>query len=129
MFSPQDQLSADMYNFASKEGDFARYYLMVGPATASLIFIQDQRQPKWAAFTLVHVWQLLEAQADYHRRSLAALDEAIPNIQLQQGEQRGTVFHTRKKTWAHKPQSRFYFRVVDGEAGVWHGPGGAPEAE
>ncbi|XP_037112294.1 rho GTPase-activating protein 17b isoform X3 [Syngnathus acus] len=51
----KDQLSADMYNFASKEGDYARYYLM-----------------------------LLEAQAEYHRRSLAALEEAIPNIQLQQ---------------------------------------------
>ncbi|KAG8006998.1 Rho GTPase-activating protein 17, partial [Nibea albiflora] len=51
----KDQLSADMYNFASKEGDFARYYVM-----------------------------LLEAQADYHRRSLAALEAAIPNIQVQQ---------------------------------------------
>ncbi|XP_061555889.1 rho GTPase-activating protein 17b isoform X5 [Phycodurus eques] len=51
----KDQLSADMYNFASKEGDYARYYLM-----------------------------LLEAQADYHRRSLAALEQAIPSIQLQQ---------------------------------------------
>ncbi|XP_051905010.1 rho GTPase-activating protein 17b isoform X3 [Hippocampus zosterae] len=58
----KDQLSADMYNFASKEGDYARYYLM-----------------------------LLEAQADYHRRSLAALDEAIPNIQLQQ------------ESWTEKP--------------------------
>ncbi|XP_060921391.1 rho GTPase-activating protein 17b isoform X3 [Labrus mixtus] len=51
----KDQLSADMYNFASKEGDYARYYLM-----------------------------LLEAQADYHRRSLAALEAAIPTIQIQQ---------------------------------------------
>ncbi|XP_056144182.1 rho GTPase-activating protein 17b isoform X2 [Lampris incognitus] len=51
----KDQLSADMYNFASKEGDYARYYLM-----------------------------LLEAQADYHRRSLQALEAAIPTIQLQQ---------------------------------------------
>lgn len=25
----QDQLSADLYNFASKEGDYARYYVMV----------------------------------------------------------------------------------------------------
>lgn len=31
--------------------------------------------------------QLLEAQADYHRRSLAALEAALPTIQLQQGEQ------------------------------------------
>ncbi|XP_071777300.1 rho GTPase-activating protein 17b isoform X1 [Centroberyx gerrardi] len=51
----KDQLSADMYNFASKEGEYARYYVM-----------------------------LLEAQADYHRRSLAALEAAIPTIQLQQ---------------------------------------------
>ncbi|XP_053708228.1 rho GTPase-activating protein 17-like isoform X1 [Synchiropus splendidus] len=51
----KDQLSADLYNFASKEGEYARYYVM-----------------------------LLEAQADYHRRSLAALEEAIPTIQLQQ---------------------------------------------
>ncbi|XP_077389000.1 rho GTPase-activating protein 17b isoform X2 [Festucalex cinctus] len=58
----KDQLSADMYNFASKEGDYARYYLM-----------------------------LLEAQADYHRKSLAALEEAIPNIQLQQ------------ESWTEKP--------------------------
>ncbi|KAK1877457.1 Rho GTPase-activating protein 17 [Dissostichus eleginoides] len=48
----KDQLSADLYNFASKEGDYARYYVM-----------------------------LLEAQADYHRRSLAALEAAIPTIQ------------------------------------------------
>ncbi|XP_069569578.1 rho GTPase-activating protein 17b isoform X1 [Brachyistius frenatus] len=51
----KDQLSADMYNFASKEGDYARYYVM-----------------------------LLEAQADYHRRSLVALEAAIPTIQIQQ---------------------------------------------
>lgn len=35
----------------------------------------------------VFVYQLLEAQADYHRRSLAALEAAIPTIQMQQGEQ------------------------------------------
>uniref|UniRef100_A0A671YEB9 Rho GTPase activating protein 17b n=1 Tax=Sparus aurata TaxID=8175 RepID=A0A671YEB9_SPAAU len=51
----KDQLSADMYNFASKEGDYARYYVT-----------------------------LLETQADYHRRSLAALEAAIPTIQIQQ---------------------------------------------
>ncbi|CAJ1076505.1 rho GTPase-activating protein 17b isoform X1 [Xyrichtys novacula] len=51
----KDQLSADMYMFSSKEGDYARYYVM-----------------------------LLEAQAEYHRRSLAALEAAIPTIQIQQ---------------------------------------------
>ncbi|XP_034449691.1 rho GTPase-activating protein 17b isoform X3 [Hippoglossus hippoglossus] len=51
----KDQLSADMYNFASKEGEYARYYVL-----------------------------LLETQAEYHRRSLAALEAAIPTIQIQQ---------------------------------------------
>nr|XP_020472074.1 rho GTPase-activating protein 17-like isoform X2 [Monopterus albus] len=51
----KDQLSADMYSFASKEGEYARYYVM-----------------------------LLEAQAEYHRKSLAALEAAIPTIQIQQ---------------------------------------------
>ncbi|XP_062294553.1 rho GTPase-activating protein 17b isoform X1 [Scomber scombrus] len=51
----KDQLSADLYNYSSKEGEYAQYYVM-----------------------------LLEAQADYHRRSLAALEGAIPAIQSQQ---------------------------------------------
>uniref|UniRef100_A0A8C1Y0I7 Rho GTPase activating protein 17a n=1 Tax=Cyprinus carpio TaxID=7962 RepID=A0A8C1Y0I7_CYPCA len=56
----KDQLSADMYNFFSKEADYARYYVM-----------------------------LLEAQADYHRKSLTLLESVLPTIQAQQGE--GTV--------------------------------------
>ncbi|XP_018610263.1 rho GTPase-activating protein 17-like isoform X2 [Scleropages formosus] len=51
----KDQLAADMYSFCSKEGDYARYYVM-----------------------------LLEAQADYHRRSLALLEIVLPTIQAQQ---------------------------------------------
>ncbi|XP_033827014.1 rho GTPase-activating protein 17b isoform X1 [Periophthalmus magnuspinnatus] len=51
----KDQLSADMYNFASKEGEYARYYVL-----------------------------LLQAQADFHRQSLAVLETAIPTIQIQQ---------------------------------------------
>uniref|UniRef100_A0A8B9RDU6 Rho GTPase-activating protein 17 n=1 Tax=Astyanax mexicanus TaxID=7994 RepID=A0A8B9RDU6_ASTMX len=49
----KDQLSADMYNFFSKEGDYARYYL-------------------------------LEAQADYHRKSLSVLESVLPTVQAQQ---------------------------------------------
>lgn len=33
------------------------------------------------------MFQLLEAQAEYHRRSLAALEAAIPTIHMQQGEE------------------------------------------
>ncbi|XP_057201097.1 rho GTPase-activating protein 17b isoform X2 [Triplophysa rosa] len=51
----KDQLAADMYNFSSKEGEYARYYVL-----------------------------LLEAQADYHRRALASIESALPSIQSQQ---------------------------------------------
>lgn len=58
----KDQLAADMYNFSSKEGDYARYYVM-----------------------------LLEAQAEYHRRSLASIESVLPTIRSQQ------------ETWTEKP--------------------------
>uniref|UniRef100_A0A8D0DTT0 Rho GTPase-activating protein 17 n=1 Tax=Salvator merianae TaxID=96440 RepID=A0A8D0DTT0_SALMN len=51
----KDQLAADMYNFISKEGDYARYFV-----------------------------SLLEAQADYHRKSLAVLEKVLPEIQAHQ---------------------------------------------
>ncbi|XP_056608567.1 rho GTPase-activating protein 17b isoform X2 [Triplophysa dalaica] len=51
----KDQLATDMYNFSSKEGEYARYYVM-----------------------------LLEAQAEYHRRALASIESALPSIQSQQ---------------------------------------------
>uniref|UniRef100_A0A3B3RBC6 Rho GTPase-activating protein 17 n=1 Tax=Paramormyrops kingsleyae TaxID=1676925 RepID=A0A3B3RBC6_9TELE len=51
----KDQLAADLYSFFSKEGDYAQYYV-----------------------------SLLEAQADYHRRSLSVLESVLPTIQEQQ---------------------------------------------
>ncbi|XP_030646688.1 rho GTPase-activating protein 17b [Chanos chanos] len=51
----KDQLSADLYNFSSKEGDHARYYVM-----------------------------LLEAQAEYHKKCLELIENALPSIQIQQ---------------------------------------------
>ncbi|KAM9457597.1 rho GTPase-activating protein 17b isoform 2-T2 [Clarias gariepinus] len=58
----KDQLAADMYNFSSKEGEYAQYYVM-----------------------------LLEAQAEYHRKSLASIESALPTIRSQQ------------ETWMEKP--------------------------
>ncbi|XP_046722177.1 rho GTPase-activating protein 17b isoform X6 [Silurus meridionalis] len=58
----KDQLAADMYIFFSKEGEYARYYVM-----------------------------LLEAQAEYHRRSLACIESVLPAIRSQQ------------ETWMEKP--------------------------
>ncbi|CAL1599029.1 unnamed protein product [Knipowitschia caucasica] len=51
----KDQLAADMYSFSSREGDYARYFVT-----------------------------LLEAQADYHRKSLTVLESVLPTIQAQQ---------------------------------------------
>ncbi|XP_044193740.1 rho GTPase-activating protein 17a isoform X1 [Thunnus albacares] len=51
----KDQLAADMYSFFSKEGEYARYFVT-----------------------------LLEAQADYHRKSLTLLEGVLPTIQTQQ---------------------------------------------
>ncbi|KAM4715827.1 rho GTPase-activating protein 17a isoform 2-T3 [Anableps anableps] len=51
----KDQLAADMYSFFSKEGDYAHYFIT-----------------------------LLEAQADYHRKSLSVLESVLPTIQAQQ---------------------------------------------
>lgn len=102
VFIPQDQLSADMYNFASKEGDYARYYVMVGALQFSGTKMEMWFKVHfdctiwacllhhvlitWTVWLFCFVLQLLEAQADYHRRSLAALEAAIPTIQIQQGE-------------------------------------------
>ncbi|XP_066432644.1 rho GTPase-activating protein 17 isoform X2 [Eleutherodactylus coqui] len=51
----KDQLAADMYNFLSKEGEYGQFFVT-----------------------------LLEAQAEYHRRALAVLERALPEIQAQQ---------------------------------------------
>ncbi|XP_072273645.1 rho GTPase-activating protein 17 isoform X2 [Pyxicephalus adspersus] len=51
----KDQLAADMYNFVSKEGEYGQLFV-----------------------------SLLEAQADYHRKALAVLEKALPEIQAQQ---------------------------------------------
>ncbi|XP_028332211.1 rho GTPase-activating protein 17a isoform X3 [Gouania willdenowi] len=51
----KDQLAADMYSFFSKEGDYAHYFIT-----------------------------LLEAQADYHRKSLTVLENVLPTVKAQQ---------------------------------------------
>lgn len=58
----KDQLSADLYHFCSQEGEYAGYFLT-----------------------------LLEAQAEYHRRSLSALESLLPSIKAQQ------------ESWTEKP--------------------------
>uniref|UniRef100_A0A8D0EC63 Rho GTPase-activating protein 44 n=1 Tax=Salvator merianae TaxID=96440 RepID=A0A8D0EC63_SALMN len=58
----RDQLSADMYNFVAKEIDYANYFQT-----------------------------LIEVQAEYHRKSLALLQNVLPQIKAQQ------------EAWVEKP--------------------------
>ncbi|KAJ8345026.1 hypothetical protein SKAU_G00292190 [Synaphobranchus kaupii] len=58
----KDQLSADLYNFCSKEGEYSCYFVT-----------------------------LLEAQAEYHRRSLSAIESLLPSINAEQ------------ESWTEKP--------------------------
>ncbi|KAB1262947.1 Rho GTPase-activating protein 17 [Camelus dromedarius] len=52
----KDQLAADMYNFMAKEGEYGQFFVT-----------------------------LLEAQADYHRKALAVLEKALPELRAHQG--------------------------------------------
>ncbi|XP_069426481.1 rho GTPase-activating protein 17 isoform X6 [Ovis canadensis] len=58
----KDQLAADMYNFMAKEGEYGKFFIT-----------------------------LLEAQADYHRKALAVLEKALPELRAHQDK------------WAEKP--------------------------
>ncbi|XP_037669476.1 rho GTPase-activating protein 17 isoform X2 [Choloepus didactylus] len=58
----KDQLAADMYNFMAKEGEYGKFFVT-----------------------------LLEAQADYHRKALAVLEKALPEMRAHQ------------EKWAEKP--------------------------
>nr|XP_044986813.1 rho GTPase-activating protein 17 isoform X4 [Jaculus jaculus] len=62
----KDQLAADMYSFMAKEGEYGRFFVTVCS-------------------------QLLEAQADYHRKALAVLEKALPEMRAHQDK------------WAEKP--------------------------
>lgn len=105
----QDQLAADMYSFFSKEGDYAHYFVTVSAARSEMfehefmwecLQLQDYRGTDLAGqiiyfllllflFNLIFpilFLQLLEAQADYHRKSLTVLESVLPAIQAQQGK-------------------------------------------
>ncbi|XP_069920672.1 rho GTPase-activating protein 17 isoform X5 [Oryctolagus cuniculus] len=58
----KDQLAADMYSFMAREGEYGKFFVT-----------------------------LLEAQADYHRKALAVLEKALPEMRAHQDK------------WAEKP--------------------------
>ncbi|NXK69237.1 RHG44 protein, partial [Sylvietta virens] len=80
----RDQLSADMYNFVAKEVDYANYFQTVSASQARGCGCPRQRGDGGAVSP-----QLIEVQAEYHRKSLALLQNFLPQIKAQQGEGHG----------------------------------------
>lgn len=91
--SPQDQLSADMYSFVAKEIDYANYFQTVSvasrpppsaPCCSCPVPVPAAPVAPRALGALSP--QLIEVQAEYHRKSLALLQNVLPQIKAQQGE-------------------------------------------
>ncbi|NXC90369.1 RHG44 protein, partial [Cercotrichas coryphoeus] len=75
----RDQLSADMYNFVAKEVDYANYF-----QTVSVTHPQGYPCPRQCCDPCAVPSQLIEVQAEYHRKSLALLQNFLPQIKAQQ---------------------------------------------
>lgn len=93
----QDQLSADMYNFVAKEIDYANYFQTVSTwhFVFVLIFLSPPSLSTFSNFQdtqssylplILSFSQLIEVQAEYHRKSLALLQNVLPQIKAQQGK-------------------------------------------
>lgn len=98
--SPQDQLSADMYSFVAKEVDYANYFQTVSatrPHGTPLSLALAAGVTAGAICPL----QLIEVQAEYHRKSLALLQNVLPQIKAQQGKSRS---HTRRRRLCVTPE-------------------------
>uniref|UniRef100_A0A8B9P376 Rho GTPase-activating protein 17 n=1 Tax=Apteryx owenii TaxID=8824 RepID=A0A8B9P376_APTOW len=105
----KDQLAADMYNFVSKEGEYAKFFVMVSilfqyhfdystsvcrysilkdyiscTKPSSIVLYAHQKLMLFLFLKCGFCSQLLEAQADYHRKALAVLEKVLPEIQAHQ---------------------------------------------
>ncbi|NXI05372.1 RHG44 protein, partial [Pachycephala philippinensis] len=74
----RDQLSADMYNFVAKEVDYANYFQTVSATPPGRACPRCRGDPGAVSP------QLIEVQAEYHRKSLALLQTFLPQIKAQQ---------------------------------------------
>lgn len=83
--SLQDQLSADMYSFVAKEVDYANYFQTVSAARPHGTPLSLSLATGVTAGAICPL-QLIEVQAEYHRKSLALLQNVLPQIKAQQGE-------------------------------------------
>ena len=80
----QDQLSADMYSFVAKEIDYANYFQTVSVVKDRKYgVIRGAFNERVSMFSLL---QLIETQAEYHRKSLDILHSILPQIKAHQGQ-------------------------------------------
>lgn len=89
-----------MYNFVAKEIDYANYFQTVStrkdelflyslsssstPALCKLCQLQSVNSCQ--LLLILSFSQLIEVQAEYHRKSLALLQNVLPQIKAQQGK-------------------------------------------
>lgn len=103
----KDEYLADLYHFATKEDSYANYFINVSPDWAPATQSQRPRRPpvsQWEGraysgggrLSFPHSPlspQLMEIQADYHRKSLSSLDTALAELKenhSQAGEDMGS---------------------------------------
>lgn len=85
-----------MYNFVAKEIDYANYFHTVSKLYLMFVFylhlfLQLSNNIPVIYHTLLNIvsffcLQLIETQAEYHRKSLEILHSVLPQIKAQQGE-------------------------------------------
>lgn len=74
-----------MYNFVAKEVDYANYFQTVSATHPHGTPLSPSPAAAVTA-SAVSPSQLIEVQAEYHRKSLALLQNVLPQIKAQQGK-------------------------------------------
>lgn len=79
-----------MYSFVAKEIDYASYFQTVSLSRLRLYWMATQISCLFAenlsVCACVCLPQLIEVQAEYHRKSLELLQSVLPQIKAHQGE-------------------------------------------
>lgn len=97
---------ADLYHFATKEDTYANYFIHVSPRPGSevdtnpgtsgtpckMLGRTDLFSQPWGRPSFSHLSsQLMEIQAEYHRKSLSSLDTALAELKENHGQAGGNT--------------------------------------
>ena len=116
LFVPKDEYLADLYHFATKEDTYANYFIHVSPRAGSttrssgatevpceVVGGKGLRLWPWGRLNCPHFPppggaplspQLMEIQADYHRKSLSSLDTALAELRENHSQTGGDLTPT-----------------------------------